>query len=497
MPVFRSIFSLILFSMISTLTTIAQPLPTESYYPWKSKAGLFGYSDQNGKLKIAPQFEEANLFVNQFAIVEKSGKKGVIDNTGTWKLNCEYENLVLVPLGTNTIAIASMPFNAWWKFSKWNFFPGFSVMGGTRDKRMVDTKVPKKNWKVILLNNNNQTIINSDHKPTEYPYEQSGISVFYDKILINNKLYRIHNGKVKLVAKAISPLTDTSVLQKKGDSYQVLNKDLQPQDKIMFKAAKQISVEVNGNRYQLQTKTLNGGNHITPGFLRDDQEQVFIDPDLSKPFPKKIGEYFDQQIKADEILKNAMLICAVPNTPYFIIQSFKNNRSDFYLLHKNGTWESDRSKTKDFTLRTNSGNIVYPNAADLGLKSEMPDHFTIKRIEKIQLNKFWVKVSAINQTADVTQVGIYDLATKKWILPLRYSSLEIIESHPELCRFELENESNYKHKKYGIINLLTNKVTVKPLYNSLTTQAKAGIYNGDKWDYFYINPLTGKEYREN
>lgn len=39
--------------------------------------------------------------------------------------------------------------NAWWKIQKWKIFSGFSVMGGTHDKRWFDTDVPRINWRVL------------------------------------------------------------------------------------------------------------------------------------------------------------------------------------------------------------------------------------------------------------------------------------------------------------------------------------------------------------
>ena len=38
---------------------------------------------------------------------------------------------------------------AWWKIQKWKIFSGFSVMGGTHDKRWFDTDVPRINWRVL------------------------------------------------------------------------------------------------------------------------------------------------------------------------------------------------------------------------------------------------------------------------------------------------------------------------------------------------------------
>ncbi|MFW0714970.1 WG repeat-containing protein [Pedobacter sp. N23S346] len=482
--------------MINTLTAAGQDLPQETYYPWKSKSGLFGYSNTDGKLKIDPKFEEANVFTNQFAIVEKNNKKGVIDHTGAIKLDFEYDKLELAAWGNETIAITCKSFNAWWKFNKWNFFPGFSVMGGTNDKRIVDTKVLKMNWKVILLNTN-QTIIDSDHNPNQYPFQASDIYKFQDKILINDQLYGNKNGQIKQISSGITAnLTDGTLLRRKGDDYQILNKNLKPIENTSFKVPVQITVEINGKKKELKTETINAGIKVKLNFMEDQHQHIFAYPDLSKTFPKKIDKYFNQEIEAESILSQAQLIYSVPNTVYFIIRSFINNKTGFYILNQNGTWESDRRKTKDFVIRSNSGRILYPDANVMGIEAALPKSFNVKWIEQTQINKSWFRVTATNKTDSISLSGIFDIASRKWVLPLKYTSLEKLNSYPNLWRFELGNETDYRKKKYGLIDILTSKITVEPQYNSLDASANAGTYNGEKWDYFYINPLDGKEYRE-
>ena len=491
----RLIISLFLFFMINTLTAAGQELPRETYYPWKSKSGLFGYSNPDGKLKIDPQFDEANCFINQFAIVEKNNKKGVIDHTGAIKLGFVYDKLELAAWGNETIAITCKSYNTWWKFHKWSFFPGFSVMGGTNDKRIVDTKVPKMNWKVILLNTN-QTIIDSDHNPNQYPFQASDIYKFQDKILINDRLFSNTNGQIKQITSGITAmLTDSTLLQKRGDNYRILDKNLKPTNNVSFRVPAQVTVEINGKKKELKTETIDAGTMIKLNFMEDQQQHIFAYPDLSKTFPKKIDKYFNHDTDAESIISQAQLIYSVPNTAYFIIRSFLNNKTGFYILHQNGTWESDRRKTKDFLIRANSGRVLYPDANVMGIEGALPKGFHVNWIEPTQINKSWFKVTATHKTDSVSLSGIFDIASRKWILPLKYTSLEKLYSYPNLWRFELGSETDYRMKKYGLIDLITTKITVNPQYNSLNENAKAGTFNGEKWDYFYINPFNGKEYR--
>ncbi|NTE03640.1 WG repeat-containing protein [Agrobacterium tumefaciens] len=482
--------------MISSIAATSQDLPKQILYPWKSKSGLIGFSDQDNQIKITPQYEDASVFTNEFSIVQKDGKNGVIDQTGAVKLDNEYDRIELVAIGKETLAITKRTYNAWWKIQKWKIFPGFSVMGGSNDKRWFNTDVPRINWRVILLGNH-QTIINSNHNPNEYPYPTSGIRSFQDKILINDQLYQISKGKIRIVCHNITAiLANATLLQKKGNSYQILDQHLKPLNNDTFKIPALINVEVNGYQQEIQTERIDGGIRVKLNFIQNQDQHVFIYPDLNKLFPIKIAPYFDQKIEATSILEHASLISAIPNSPYFIIRSNVENKSAFYVLHQNGTWESDRKKTKDFVISSNGGKLMYPDASELGINRSLPTNFNIKRVEQICTNKSWFLVTGSSQNSTDTRSGIFDTDTQNWILPMEYASLNELTAYPDLWRFELQNESNFRKKKFGLIDITTKKITVSPFYNSLDENAKAGIFNGEKWDYFYINPLTGTAYKE-
>ena len=54
---------------------------------------LFGYQDKSKNWVIPPSFQSAKRFNGGFAIVEQSGLKGLIDQTGAWVLKPEYDNI--------------------------------------------------------------------------------------------------------------------------------------------------------------------------------------------------------------------------------------------------------------------------------------------------------------------------------------------------------------------------------------------------------------------
>jgi len=496
MHILVSIVSSFLFLMSQTFTATSQHLPKETLYPWKSKTGIIGYSNQDGVLKINPQFEDASLFTNQYAIVQKNGKKGVIDKKGIVKIECEYEEIQLADVGEETIAITRKKYNAWWKITQWRMFPGFSIMGGNSDKRIFDTHVARTKWEIISLNHK-QKLLGSDHKNDKYPYEASNIQYFADKVLINDHLYSIFKGHFKKISGTFKGiLTDSTLLRRDGNSYKKIGMDLKPQGNEVFKIPKQISVKINGHQKELQTASTISGIVIKYNFMEDQDGHIFLYPDLVKTFPVQINKYFDDNTDAETIIGNAHMICSVPETDCFLIYSIINNKKGFYILNQDGTWESDKSKTKDFMIRSNSGNVIYPTVSDLGIDDFLPKDFEVKRIERTVANKHWLAVKGINKSDSHILAGIFDIENKRWVLPMEYSSLEEIKGYPYIWKFEFTNISDYKKKKYGLIDINTRKITATPVYNSMNRDAMAGYFSEGKWDLFYINPITAKEYRE-
>lgn len=63
-----------------TIPVFAQD-PDMSLIPYR-KGDLWGYSDANKNIAITPEYEEAHLFYEGFAVVKKGGKYGYIDKQG-------------------------------------------------------------------------------------------------------------------------------------------------------------------------------------------------------------------------------------------------------------------------------------------------------------------------------------------------------------------------------------------------------------------------------
>lgn len=458
----------------------AQTTTQETLYPWTGKTGLLGYCNENGEIKISPRYESASLFANQFAVVKENGKDGIIDKSGVLKAPCEYERIQLVATEGETLAITSRKYNGWWKINRWKLFPGFSIMGGNGDKRIFDTDVPMTTWEV-LLPATGQILISTNHPQGEYPYQTQDISRYGDKLLINDQLFEIRQQQVKRI----------------GSGYKgVLDQDLEIKDRSRYQYATQVILQIAQHPFTLAAERTVTGTQVKLDLIMDKQQQVYLYPDLSKAFPSHIAAYPDTQISAAAIIDQAQMISSVPGTPYFIIYSYLNSKFAFYLLHSDGSWETDFSKTGNFMVSSPSGNILYPSAAQLGVSAFIPKGTLLNRVEKVSGDKLLIAVEATRANTKQQLSGIFDMKDKKWILPLLYSSLMEMNQDKRIWRFEEEVQEDYKKRKYGLINMETGQVTVAPKYNILNPDGKAGIFTNTGLQEFYINIRTGREYKE-
>lgn len=80
--------------MSTAMLLIAAAAFAQDIKPVKDKASkLFGYQDKSKNWVIEPSFNAAKRFIGGFAIVEKDGRKGVIDQSGAWILKPEYDDI--------------------------------------------------------------------------------------------------------------------------------------------------------------------------------------------------------------------------------------------------------------------------------------------------------------------------------------------------------------------------------------------------------------------
>lgn len=91
----KCLFALFAMLMGSALSVFAAALT-----PQQNDKGEWGYTDATGKWVVEPKYTTAEPFYNNFAIVSKDGKYGVVDENGKEKVKCKYRLLFTYDNGT-------------------------------------------------------------------------------------------------------------------------------------------------------------------------------------------------------------------------------------------------------------------------------------------------------------------------------------------------------------------------------------------------------------
>jgi hypothetical protein len=61
----------------------------------------------------------------------------------------------------------------------------------------------------------------------------------------------------------------------------------------------------------------------------------------------------------------------------------------------------------------------------------------------------------------------------------------------------MTSEDNGTRKEhYGLVDIKSNKMITPPIYDMIKDDGRACVTENGQQIYFYINPFTGKEYRE-
>jgi hypothetical protein len=76
----------------------------ESFLIKVDQSGKWGYQDMQGQWVISPQFEKAECFINEMAVVGLDGKYGIIDKDGNWVLDIKYLELIYGKHGMGVLA---------------------------------------------------------------------------------------------------------------------------------------------------------------------------------------------------------------------------------------------------------------------------------------------------------------------------------------------------------------------------------------------------------
>ena len=264
----------------------------ENLYPYRDKAGKFGYVDENMQIHIEPQYDHAEFFTEHgFAVItDHLGKKGVINKSDQLVLPSEHEYIRLFMLNDFTLAEVNSYYYTRWRFWEWEFLPGFSLSGGGSDKRLFDTKVKRVKKAVFVLGQKPREIIE------EVVTDKSYVDKYFDikaldsnQVLIDNRLFKIEPKQVRSIASGVKgPLSPETFAQLKKKQLHLIDKHGKRLSEKPFLEVDSVVFNLENKRIALET-SLSSNRSITSAY-KNAEGAYFIYPNFSKALPQLIHE---------------------------------------------------------------------------------------------------------------------------------------------------------------------------------------------------------------
>jgi hypothetical protein len=503
--------------MFVSNTGIAQKNTHSIQYPWLAKSGKFGYRDSTGTYIIQPKFDDAEPFKHGYAIVSVNGRYGLIDQTGKTIVPLRYPLTQLYSRGLFTLILTKKEYNAWWRFWQWKFMPGFNVLSTSNHGPFLVTKVPRARWLIQSLPGKRtlfrqkrmeENVPNSQYwKKDWYPYQNVPrdieITSSGNALKVQNNLFLLGpNHKLKkTVGNVLDLINDTTVLAFKNEQYlkvTITGKSLDKEnytmvDRVQFHVDPDKSIEVKKQRADMYPFPT-----ISNFIFKDHAGKTYLFPDLAKPLPAHISDYKrgSETVTASAILEGTLLITSIPDSKYFLVQSVfgKDNERKCLLLDGNGNWNTDIPAYEGLDQMLNNGELLFTRAAKKGILTRDLEFKDFPFDHKASPNRFSPNMYS-GKDKITKKYGIYDTSKQAWQVTPQYSYIgdEIV---PGTAIYTITKDNNgTTNEFYGLMDIKTNKPITPPIYDAID-DARVKITKDGHQISFYIDPITGKEYRD-
>lgn len=487
--------------------------PAEAWIPYRSENGKFGFVNQDGELKIEPQYEDASPFENGVAIVRKDKQYGVINAENEIILPLKYAAIERVRLGQTIFVSTKSEYNAWWQFWNWRILPGLNFLGGNSGPFLL-TKVPRALYKVQMLKEGQQLFFKreTDHdlgvsywsenwEPQHFvPYAYQPRMLFGCVIEIEGHFYKRGKKKWKPLSKAVTEISNDHIwLYQKGDAFYLGDPKGNPIGKGQLKKVDSLVVREADGRPIVVSNPIPGMPPYTvfqnPIYL-DQSGQYFISPQLETGFPRAIAPYQKDSVhlSAHSILASAVQI--IPwNARSFLIVSMAGGGKGYkaYFLQSDGQWKVD----------VPTQGAIVPNHAGAGLTlAASGKYWMIHR--NFSITAFPGDFIPIWGHPDWYFVldkgsqnyGIYKPEKQRWLVPAKYHTLETT-ADPDVAIYSLvEENGDHRTPKYGLLNMASKKRITPPCYTWIEQDGRVRALKDGKMQAFYVGLQTGREYRE-
>jgi hypothetical protein len=518
MTTFRSV-NLIITILFFYNIIMAQETSIVPLYPLLAKTGKFGYCDSTGSIIISARFDDAQPFKNGYAIACVNRQYGILDLTGKIVVPFKYPFVDLFSDGLFSLAITKKEYNAWWRCWQWRVLPAFNILSTGNKGPLLVTKVPRAKWKIRSLQGGKvlfrQRRMDNEHAYSSYywkkdwePYRGAPADIYVSSsgrhLQVQHYLFRLSatNKLRKVTDRFFDFINDTTALVFKNDQYYKtgINGKLTDKttytamDSLLFNKTSGKSIVVKKQRAGIYPYTT-----ISDAVFKNRGGKYFLFPDLAKPLPANIQDYkrMEDMATAAEIIEHAIIISNIPGSDYFLVLSVfgKNNESRCLLLDTNGHWNTKIPAYEGLDKVLINGNLLFTRSAKKGVMGKDLVFRHLPFSENVEPCSLSADLYS-GRDAATGKYGVYDVQQQTWqVTPVYdYMGNEIL---PGIVVYTAKtNENGHTKELYGLLDIQHNKVIAAPIYNHIDGDGWVRKTEHGKDISFYINRVSGKEYRE-
>jgi hypothetical protein len=281
-----------------------------------------------------------------------------------------------------------------------------------------------------------------------------------------------HNMK-KTAGHVIELIDDNTVLRLKKEAYFINEASYVIQDSVQFQVNNGLTVTVKKQSNEMYPYLT-----IAAFIFKGTDGKTYLSPDFHKPLPTQVEDYVNAT--AAEIMEGVITIASIPNSLYFLVLS---KELKCLLLDSNGKWNTSIPPYEGLDQLLNNGDLLFTRGDKKGILT--PDlQFKDLPFDYRAFPLSFSKNSYSGKDVLTQKYGVYNTAKQAWQVAPRYSFIgsEIV---PGVCIYTV-------NEFYGLLDINTGQEITPAIYNMIENDGRVRL----KESVFYINPVSGKEYRE-
>lgn len=486
--------NLLLFSCLNFLfltacgqknTTNIQTQKSVDWIPYLTKNEDYIYVDTNLKQQINKSYSSASKFTSTgYAIVnDKDRKSAVIDTKGNIIVDYTEESIELKVFDQFTLMMKRNEYEKKMPFWNWDW----NIMGGDIKKTQTYKKIE------ISVLETQQILLSKD-----VPYDGGNFYLNPNKIdenhlVMNDILYEIKDKKLKKIRNDI----ELSLVQKRyipasEKQFEIYSIDAKKPLFSGLTGTVRIEILVNNKSFVLDSINQERYAPAVPQLLQDSKTKaIYPYPQYDKAFPKQIKNATAEQTN---FMKDVSLVYSINNSPYFILGRFNYDHSvwayDWLYVDIAGNLLNNVS-VKDFFIQDRVGYIVWPDQYMILSENELKKNQKIGKISYVYQSGNQYIIQTVKDDKKLKE-GIWDADAKSWILLPENYTVKILESDRQIYALQKEKEGKY------ILYNNKNKLQIgTKSYDSISSNGFVQFTTKDNEQiYYYIDILTGKEYKD-